>query len=56
MDDLKNRLEKVVAEHERERGSIDAREALIQRLIKELESVKQASGPLDSNSRNGTCC
>lgn len=56
MNDLKNRLEKVVAEHEREQGKIDARQALIQRLVKELESAKQNQAPPEGSSQNGACC
>jgi hypothetical protein len=60
MDDLRQRLEKVLAEHQRENGDhiIGGREQLIQRLLNELGIVPQLSKPSDSGAGelNGACC
>jgi hypothetical protein len=59
MNELREKLEKALAEHQRESGlhMIGGREKLIQRLLEELNSPalgKQQSenGP----ERNGACC
>jgi hypothetical protein len=59
MADLRERLEKVLAEHQRESGlhMIGGRERLIQRLLKELESAQPA--PVSDGNpaeQNGACC
>jgi hypothetical protein len=60
MADLRERLEKVLAEHQRESGlhMIGGRERLIQRLLKELGSAPAAPVSADGNpaEQNGACC
>jgi hypothetical protein len=60
MAGLRERLEKVLAEHQRESGlhMIGGRERLIQRLLKELGSGPQAqmSAENSSGEQNGACC
>jgi hypothetical protein len=59
MDGLRERLEKVLAEHQRESGlhMIGGRERLIQRLLKELDSTPLGCASSDSNAeQNGACC
>jgi hypothetical protein len=60
MADLRERLEKVLAEHQRESGLhvVGGRERLIQRLLQELVSSAPAQSSPDSNpaERNGACC
>jgi hypothetical protein len=60
MDSLRERLERVLAEHQRESGlhMIGGRERLIQRLLKELAAAPQASLSAEGNSseQNGACC
>jgi len=54
---LRERLEKVLAEHQRENGShmIGGRERLVQRLLEELRSSPSS---LDNSpgGLNGACC
>lgn len=60
MADLRERLEKVLAEHQRESGlhMIGGRERLIQRLLNELGSAPQAPVAAESSAgeQNGACC
>jgi len=57
MDNLRERLEKVLAEHQRENGShmIGGRERLVQRL---LEALRSSPSSLDNSpgELNGACC
>jgi hypothetical protein len=58
MENLRERLEKVLAEHQRESGlhMIGGRERLIQRLLQELAAARpgaQENGPVE---QNGACC
>jgi hypothetical protein len=57
MDNLRQKLEKVLAEHQRESGlhMIGGREQLIQRLLKEL-AVGPASSDNGPAEQNGACC
>jgi hypothetical protein len=60
MDGLRERLEKVLAEHQRESGLhvVGGRDKLIQRLLKELGSASPAAVSSESNAveQNGACC
>lgn len=58
MDDLRLRLEKVLAEHQRESGLhiIGGRERLIQRLLDELRSAAPVSLENSPAEQNGACC
>lgn len=58
MNDLRERLEKVLAEHQRESGlhMIGGRERLIQRLLQELASARTVSPESNSVEQNGACC
>jgi len=58
MENLRERLEKVLAEHQRESGlhMIGGREQLIQRLLKELASAGPRSSENGPAEQNGACC
>jgi hypothetical protein len=58
MENLREKLEKALAEHQRESGlhMIGGREQLIQRLMKELASPGPGSAENSSAEQNGACC
>jgi len=58
MENLRERLEKVLAEHQRESGlhMIGGRERLIQRLLQELATARPVGSENNSVERNGACC
>ena len=60
MDELREKLKRILAEHQRESGlhMIGGCEKLIQRLLEELRSAPLSQGVSDSNltDSNGGCC
>jgi len=58
MENLRERLEKVLAEHQRESGlhMIGGRERLIQRLLQELARARPVSPESGAGEQNGACC
>jgi len=58
MENLRERLEKVLAEHQRESGlhMIGGRERLIQRLLQELATAHSVSRENNPVEQNGACC
>ncbi len=60
MAELREKLEKALAEHQRESGlhMIGGREKLIQRILKVLDAPQPAKTSADPGSaqQNGACC
>jgi len=58
MENLRERLEKVLAEHQRESGlhMIGGRERLIQRLLQELATARPVLPENNNVEQNGACC
>jgi hypothetical protein len=57
MDELREKLQKVLAEHQRESGlhMIGGCERLIQRLLRELRPAQVGQGVSDSRQANRSC-
>ena len=57
MDELREKLQKVLAEHQRESGlhMIGGCERLIQRLLEELRPATVGQGVSENRQANGSC-